>query len=74
MRTLVVVIITVGMAGCIPVRGTNERWLSDAEIVAKDEAICTSLGAARGTQSYIDCRLRLRSDRSAEDSRRRWSD
>jgi hypothetical protein len=74
MRMLVVVMVTVGMAGCMPVRGTNERWLSDAEITAKDEAICTSLGAVRGTQSYIDCRLRLRSDRSAEDSRRRWSD
>ena len=73
MKALFVIGLVATLAACVPVRGTNERWLSDAEIAAKDEATCASFGAVKGTQPYIDCRLRLRSDRSAEDSRRRWS-
>lgn len=60
------------LAGCA-VRGTGEQFLSNDEIEAKDHNICTSLGAVRGSQPYIDCRLRLRSDRSAEDRMRRYN-
>lgn len=73
MRALISVGIMLVLTACVPVRGTNERWLSDSEVEAKDEATCANFGAVKGTQTYIDCRLRLRSDRSAEDSRRRWS-
>ncbi len=73
MKAFITIGLVIALAACVPVRGTNERWMSDAEIVAKDEATCASFGAAKGSQPYIDCRLRLRSDRSAEDSRRRWS-
>lgn len=61
------------LAGCQQVRGTGERWMSDGEIEAKDNGVCQSFGAQRGTQAYVDCRLRLRSDRSAEDRLRRFS-
>lgn len=73
MKALLAAGLVVVLAACVPVRGTNERWLSDADIAAKDEATCASLGAARGSQAYIACRLQLRSDRSAEDRARRWS-
>jgi hypothetical protein len=53
------------------VRGTGERFLSDEDIEAKDDRTCAELGAVKGTQVYIDCRLRLRSSRSQEDQSRR---
>lgn len=73
MKTLIVLIGVGLVAACVPVRGTNERWMSDAEIEAKDHGICAGFGAQKGSQPYMDCRLRLRSDRSAEDRTRRWS-
>lgn len=55
------------LAGCqTSPRGHGEQFMSDAEIEAKDDGTCRSLGAAPGTPIYIDCRLRLRSTRSAE--------
>jgi hypothetical protein len=59
------------LAGC-GVRGTGEQFMSPDQIEAKDLATCQSLGARPGTQSYIDCRLRLRSDRSYQDTMRRY--
>lgn len=47
--------------------------MSNEEVEKKDETTCQSFGAAKGTQAYVDCRLRLRSDRSAEDRSRRLS-
>lgn len=73
MKLAIVVGLGLTMGACVPVRGTGEGFMSDAEIEAKDNGVCTSLGAVRGTQPYIDCRLRLRSDRSAEDRIRRFS-
>lgn len=73
MKTVILLGVAVALAGCQQVRGTGERGMSDAEIEAKDDNICSSFGAAKGTQIYVDCRLRLRSDRSAEDRTRRFS-
>jgi hypothetical protein len=73
MKALVAAGLVLVLAACVPIRGTNERGMSDAEIEAKDEATCVGLGAVRGSQPYIACRLQLRSDRSAEDRARRWS-
>lgn len=72
MRLVLVIVAGLGMAGC-QTRGHGEVFMSDAEIEAKDHGVCTSLGAARGSQVYIDCRLRLRSDRNLSDSSRRAS-
>lgn len=66
-----VVLTAVLAGGCVQVRGTGERFMSDAEVEAKDDGTCQSFGAAKGSQAYVDCRLRLRSDRSAEDRSRR---
>jgi hypothetical protein len=59
------------LSACVPVRGTGERWMNDQEVEAKDHTTCESFGAVRGSQPYLDCRLRLRSDRSSEDRSRR---
>lgn len=53
------------------VRGVGEAGLSQQDIDLKDETTCKSFGAAPGTSLYLDCRLRLRSTRSAEDGGRR---
>lgn len=71
MRLILAALVAIGMAGCVQVRGTGERFMSDAEVEAKDHGTCQSFGAAKGSQAYVDCRLRLRSDRSAEDRSRR---
>ena len=71
MKYVAIALVGLGLAGCQAVRGTGERWMSDQEIEAKDHGVCDSLGAKRGTQVYVDCRLRLRSDRSSSDSGRR---
>lgn len=71
MKKLILVAMAVGLAGCQQVRGTGEQGLSDLEIDAKDNATCRSFGAVPGSQPFIDCRLRLRSDRSSEDRARR---
>lgn len=71
-RHVVVFVLFTALGACTSVRGTDERFMSDAEIEAKDNSICASLGAVRGSQAYVDCRLRLRSDRSAEDRWRRF--
>lgn len=73
MKALILLGLGAVLTACVPIRGTGERWMSDAEIEAKDDGICQGFGAAKGTQPYMDCRLRLRSDRSAEDRARRWS-
>lgn len=70
MKIGLVVLTAVILAGC-GVRGTGERFLSDEDIEAKDERTCAELGAVKGTQVYVDCRLRLRSNRSQEDQSRR---
>jgi len=72
MKMLLVVAACVGLAGCVQVRGTGEQWMSSEEVEKKDDTTCLSFGAAKGSQSYVDCRLRLRSDRSAEDRLRRY--
>lgn len=71
MKLAAVAVLGLALAGCQAVRGTDERGMTDAEIEAKDDAVCLSFGAAKGTQVYVDCRLRLRSTRSSEDSGRR---
>lgn len=64
---LVAVVFGLVLAGCqTSPRGQGEQFMSDAEIEAKDDGTCRSLGAPPGTPIYIDCRLRLRSNRSAE--------
>lgn len=69
---IIAIALTASLMGCAArVRGTSEAFLSEAEIEAKDDADCRRLGAAPGTQVYVDCRLRLRSTRSSEDSARR---
>lgn len=73
MKLIIVAVAGMALAGCQQVRGTGERGMSDAEIEAKDDSVCSGFGAAKGTQIYVDCRLRLRSDRSAEDRMRRFS-
>jgi hypothetical protein len=72
MKFLVVIAVIAAVGGCTAVRGTGERFLSDEEISQKDDRSCTDLGAVKGTQVYIDCRLRLRSDRSVQDTMRRF--
>ncbi len=68
-RLLIFAALALALSGCV--RGTGERFMSDAEIEAKDDAVCSELGAVKGTQVYVDCRLRLRSDRSNQDQSRR---
>lgn len=70
MKTLLLIAMAVGLAGC-QTRGHGEVFMSDQEIEAKDHGVCTQFGAARGTQPYVDCRLRLRSDRNISDATRR---
>lgn len=70
MKIVLVVLAGLMLTAC-GVRGTGERFMSDQDIEAKDERTCAELGAAKGTQGYIDCRLRLRSNRSQEDQSRR---
>lgn len=72
MKTLLVIAACAALSGCVQVRGTGEQWMSNEEIEKKDDTTCSSFGAPKGTQAYIDCRLRLRSDRSAEDRLRRY--
>jgi hypothetical protein len=72
MKLFVLVAAGLALAGC-QTRGHGEVFMSDVEIEAKDHGVCTSLGAARGSQVYVDCRLRLRSDRNFSDSSRRAS-
>jgi hypothetical protein len=71
MKALAVVVLAIGLAGCLNPRGTGEVFMSDAEIDAKDHGVCASFGVARGSPGYADCRLRLRSDRAQQDSNRR---
>ncbi len=71
MKLVIAIVGGLMLAGCVQVRGTGERGMTDAEIEAKDDGVCRSFGAVKGTQAYIDCRLRLRSTRSSEDSGRR---
>lgn len=53
------------VSGCArPARGIGEAFSSQQEIDAKDDDACKSLGASPGTPLYVDCRLRLRTDRS----------
>lgn len=73
MKLVGAVLVVVALGACTSVRGTSERGMSDAEIEAKDDGVCRGFGAVKGSQAYIDCRLRLRSDRSAEDRIRRFS-
>lgn len=54
------------------VRGTGEAFMTQQEMEAKDDSICKSLGASSGTTVYVDCRLRLRTDRSTQDTLRRF--
>lgn len=70
MRAVLVVLVGMGLAGC-QTRGHGEVFMSDAEIEAKDHGVCSQFGAVRGTQPYVDCRLRLRSDRNVSDAMRR---
>lgn len=70
MNIVLVVLAGLMLTAC-GVRGQGERFMSDEDIEAKDERTCTKLGAVKGTQVYIDCRLRLRSSRSQEDQSRR---
>jgi hypothetical protein len=70
MNKLLIMGLALGMAGC-QTRGHGEVFMSDAEIEAKDHGVCTQFGAQRGTQVYVDCRLRLRSDRNISDAARR---
>jgi hypothetical protein len=69
-KVLLVVLAALTLGAC-GVRGTGERFLSDQDIEAKDDSTCADLGAAKGSQVYVDCRLRLRSDRSQQDQSRR---
>lgn len=69
MRTIIILGL-LGLASC-GIRGTGERFMSEAEIEAKDDSECRRFGAAPGTTVYVDCRLRLRQNRSFEDSSRR---
>jgi len=36
--------------------GRGELFMSDAEVLAKDEAICRGYGAEPGTSEYVQCR------------------
>ena len=69
----VAVPVALALGGGLPVRGTGEAFMSEDAINAKDEATCRTLGATPGTPTFIDCRLRLRSDRSNQDTARRFS-
>jgi len=70
MKLFVLVAAGLALAGC-QTRGHGEVFMSDAEIEAKDHGTCAQFGAVRGTQPYVDCRLRLRSDRNVSDAMRR---
>lgn len=70
MKKLLLLGLALGLAGC-QTRGHGEVFMSDVEIEAKDHGVCTQFGAVRGTQPYVDCRLRLRSDRNLSDASRR---
>lgn len=70
-RVLAIALLALLMACAPRVRGTGEAFLNEAEVEAKDDGDCRRLGAAPGTSVYVDCRLRLRQNRSSEDSSRR---
>lgn len=70
-KTFAVALLCFSAAACVPVRGTGERFMSDAEIEAKDDGACQSFGAVKGSAAYVECRLRLRSERGADDRARR---
>lgn len=72
MRSTALLMVLCLLAGCGgTARGPGERFMSDQEIDGKDDLTCQGFGAARGTPAYVDCRLRLKQNRSSEDSTRR---
>jgi hypothetical protein len=68
-------VLAVGLGGCGNiswVRGNDDAFfMTQEQVDAKDDATCKSLGAVPSTSVYVDCRLRLRTNRSSEDSLRR---
>lgn len=66
MVRLAFVVVACAMLGACQARGFGEQFMSQQEIEAKDDTTCRSFGAAPGSQVYVDCRLRLASNRSGE--------
>jgi hypothetical protein len=66
-----IAVLAAALGGCMP-RGTGEMFMSDRDIEVKGDGIFRSFGAVPGTQAYVDCRLRLHSDRSLQDTARRY--
>jgi hypothetical protein len=72
MKLVIVLGAAMAMSACVPARGTGEAFMSDTAVESKDDAACLSFGAQKGTQVYVDCRLRLRSERNSDDRARRF--
>jgi hypothetical protein len=53
------------VAGC---KTAQERAAQEAALAEKDERECVSYGAQPGSQSYIDCRLKLKEIRQSEEN------
>lgn len=72
MKALAVVsVLALALIGCTHPRGRGELGMTLEQLDAKDDSVCGSFGLRRGQPGYADCRLRLRSDRSTQDSARR---
>jgi hypothetical protein len=68
MARLFAVILVGLLGGCAQYEAQNEREALDATVAlaANDDEFCRSYGAQPGTPSYVDCRLRLSSQRAAQ--------
>lgn len=64
------IVVLIFAAGCLvsacTARGIGEDFMSQQEIDTKDDSTCKSLGASPGTAIYVDCRLKLKNNRSIE--------
>lgn len=57
-RVVLLLSLSAALAACNSANrpGRGELFLSDAEVTAKDDAICRGYGAQPGTPEYIQCR------------------
>lgn len=75
MKQVVSLVIAIALlTGCNSANrpGRGELFMEQAEVVAKDDAICRGYGAERGTAAYVQCRATQDQRRDAyREARRR---
>lgn len=65
MRLLLTVLACVAVGGCVSKARQQQQA---AEVNAKDEAYCRSIGAKPGSESYTNCRLILRREAAQKEA------